>query len=65
VGNSRKSRTENKRDVSDVGQSAQLQDWRIKKSEQPDRQNNKTSVPGDTAECCSVSEIKTLLPYIH
>jgi hypothetical protein len=61
VGNSR---TENKRDVSDVGQYAQLQDWRIKKSEQPDRQNN-TSVPGDIAECCSVSDIRTLLPYIH
>jgi hypothetical protein len=54
-----KGRTENRRDVSS-GQSAPPDVYfhgkYIKKSA-ADRQSDDTSVPGDTAQCCSVSDI--------
>jgi len=63
MGNGGKDRTENKWDVSGAGQSASPEVCVIFPREAhyeesaANRQSNDRSVPGDTAECCSVSEI--------
>ena len=60
MGSGGKGKTENGWDVSGAGQSATpevyLHGKYIKKSA-ADRQSDDRSVPGDTAECCSVSDI--------
>jgi hypothetical protein len=64
MGNGGKDRTENKWAVSGAGQSAPLEVYYVifpreahYEESAANRQSNDRSVPGDTAECCSVSEI--------
>lgn len=60
VGGNGKCKTEKKWNVLGMGQSARLEisKWTHQEERAVDRQNN-TTVPGDTAERCSVGEIKT------
>ena len=51
MGSGGKGKTENRWDVSGAGQSA------THGKSPADRQSDDRSVPGDTAECCSVSDI--------
>jgi hypothetical protein len=63
VGSKGESRAKNKWDVSTVGQSAPLEVYLTFPSEvhQEERaaECHNTPVPGDSAECCSVTEIRT------
>jgi len=63
MGSGGRGRTENRWDESGAGESAPPEVYLLfprlvqKEESAADRQSDDRSVPGDTAECCSVSEI--------